>query len=303
MALNFHQLHIFHTVAEKGSFSMAAQSLHMTQPAVTMQVQSLEDYFGTKLFQRSTKRIELTEAGRTLLPFAKQSIELIQDAGRAMSRYTHMLEGRLQLGASLTIGEYILPRLLGPFGKEYPSISVSLKVMNTTQIIEEICGHQLTFGLVEAPISHPDVKADIVLNDELKLILPSDHPLANKERVTLDDVLPYPLILREQGSGTRQVMEQELQRAGVGKDGLNIVMELGSTGAIKSAVEAGLGITVMSPTAVRHETALGIFKVRSIENVVFTRHFYSIYLRAALLPISAVTFLTFLRERDLKAWL
>ncbi|PYI54385.1 selenium metabolism-associated LysR family transcriptional regulator [Paenibacillus flagellatus] len=303
MALNFHQLHIFYTVADKGSFSMAAQALHMTQPAVTMQVQSLEDYFGTKLFQRSTKKIELTEAGRTLLPFARRSIDLIKETDGAMAKFTHMLEGRLQLGASLTIGEYILPRLLGPFRKEYPSISVSLKVMNTTQIMEEIFNHQLTFGLVEAPVHHPDVRTEIVLNDELKLIVPSDHPLADRDVVTIDDVLAHPFILREQGSGTRQVMEQELQRTGIGSDRLNIVMELGSTGAIKSAVEAGLGITLLSPTAVRHETALGIFKVKTIEGLTFTRHFYSIYLQAALLPISAVTFLTFLRERDLNAWL
>ncbi|RKN86652.1 selenium metabolism-associated LysR family transcriptional regulator [Paenibacillus ginsengarvi] len=303
MALNFHQLHIFYTVAEKGSFSMAAQALHMTQPAVTMQVQSLEDYFGTKLFQRSTKKIELTEAGRTLLPFAKRSIDLIKSTDVAMSKFTHMLEGRLQLGASLTIGEYILPRLLGPFSREYPSISVSLKVMNTTQILEEIFGHQLTFGLVEAPIHHPDVKTEVVLNDELMLIVHADHPLAEQEVITLDDVQLYPFILREQGSGTRQVMEQELQRVGFGTDRLKIVMELGSTGAIKSAVEAGLGITLLSQAAVRHETALGIFKVKRIEGLTFTRHFYSIFLQAALLPISAVTFLTFLRERDLKAWL
>ncbi|MEF3309896.1 selenium metabolism-associated LysR family transcriptional regulator [Paenibacillus sp. GYB004] len=303
MALNFHQLHIFYTVADKGSFSMAAQALHMTQPAVTMQVQSLEDYFGTKLFHRSTKKIELTEAGRTLLPFAKRSIDLIKDTDSAMSKFTQLLEGRLQLGASLTIGEYILPRLLGPFGKEYPSISVSLKVMNTTQILEEIFNHQLTFGLVEAPIQHPDVRTEIVLNDELKLIVPSDHPLADKDIVTMADVQKYPFILREQGSGTRQVMEQELHRVGVGSEQLKIVMELGSTGAIKSAVEAGLGITLLSQAAVRHEMALGIFKMKTIEGLTFTRHFYSIYLQAALLPISAVTFLSFLRERDLNVWL
>jgi DNA-binding transcriptional LysR family regulator len=133
--------------------------------------------------------------------------------------------------------------------------------------------------------------------------VPSDHPLADQASITLDDVLLHPFILREQGSGTRQVMEEELRRVGYGTDRLKIVMELGSTGAIKSAVEAGLGITLLSPTAVRHETALGIFKVKSIEGLTFTRHFYSIYLQAALLPISAVTFLTFLRERDLKAWL
>jgi DNA-binding transcriptional LysR family regulator len=303
MALNFHQLHIFYTVAEKGSFSMAAQALYMTQPAVTMQVQSLEEYFGTKLFQRSTKKIELTEAGRALLPFAKRSIELIKETDAAMSKFTRMLEGRLHLGASLTIGEYILPRLLGPFSKEYPSISVSLKVMNTTQIMEEIFNHQLTFGLVEAPVQHPDMRTEVVLNDELKLIVPADHPLADREKITIEDLLPYPFILRERGSGTRQVMEQELERVGVGSERLNIVMELGSTGAIKSAVEAGLGVTILSPTAVRHEKALGIFKVKSIDGVTFTRHFYSIYLQDALLPLAAVTFLNFLREHDLQAWL
>ncbi|MDF2815204.1 MAG: LysR family transcriptional regulator [Paenibacillus sp.] len=303
MALNFHQLHIFYTVAEKGSFSMAAQALHMTQPAVTMQVQGLEDYFGTKLFQRSTKRIEITEAGRTLLPFAKRSIELIKETDIAMSKFTHMVEGRLQLGASLTIGEYVLPRLLGPFSREYPNISVSMKVMNTTQILEEILGHQLNFGLVEAPVNHPDVRTEVVLNDELKLIVPSGHPLADKEVVQPQDLIEYPLILREQGSGTRQVMEDELQKIGISSNQFKIIMELGSTGAIKSAVEAGLGITVLSPSSVKHEVALGLFQIKSIEGVTFTRHFYSIYLKATLLPISAVTFLTFLRERDLQAWL
>lgn len=145
MALNFHQLHIFYTVAEKGSFSHAAGALHMTQPAVTMQVQSLEDYFGVKLFHRSTKKIELSEAGRALLPFAKNSIELIRDTDVAMSKFTMMIEGRLQLGASLTMGEYILPRLLGPFSKDYPNISVSMKVMNTAQILDEVLSHPTQF--------------------------------------------------------------------------------------------------------------------------------------------------------------
>lgn len=282
---------------------MAAQALHMTQPAVTMQVQALEEYFGTKLFQRSTKKIEITEAGRALLPFAKRSIELIKETDVAMSKFTHMLEGRLQLGASLTIGEYILPRLLGPFSREYPNISVSMKVMNTTQIVEEIRGHQLTFALVEAPVDHPDLHREVVLNDELKLIVPAAHPLASRDKVTVDDLLQVPFILREQGSGTRQVMEQALAKTGIGGDRLKIGMELGSTGAIKSAVEAGLGVTVLSPSSVKHEVALGLLCVKDIEGVKFTRHFYSIYLKATLLPISAVTFLTFLRERDLQAWL
>ncbi|KIL41148.1 LysR family transcriptional regulator [Gordoniibacillus kamchatkensis] len=303
MAINFHQLHIFYTVADKGSFSHAAAALHMTQPAVTMQVQSLEDYLGVKLFHRSTKKIELSEAGRALLPYARRCIELVRETEAAMSRFTTMIEGRMQLGASLTVGEYVLPRLLGPFNKEYPNISVSMKVMNTTQILEEILNHQLTFGLVEAQVNHPDVHTEPVLSDELKLIVPAGHPLAERDTAAFEDVLLYPFILREKGSGTRRVMEEELERCGFDTGRMRIVMELGSTGAVKSAVESGLGITILSQSSVKHEVALGLVKVLNIEEVAFRRSFYSIYLATTLLPISAVTFLTFLRERDLSQWL
>lgn len=296
MALNYHQLHIFYTVAERGSFSAAAQALHMTQPAVTMQIQSLEDYFGCKLLVRSTKKIELTEAGQTLIPFARKSVELIRETEQAMSRYTSMLEGRLQLGASLTIGEYVLPRLLGPFGQRYPHISIVMKVMNTTQIIEEIVGHQLNFGLVEAPVQHPDMVSEPVMEDELKLIVPSGHPLSGKKTVTLEEVVSYPFVLREKGSGTRQVMEAEFKRHGIEMSRVQTVMELGSTGAVKSAVEAGIGITIISPSSVKHEQALGLMEALDIEGVSFKRKFYSIHLKSTLLPVSAVTFLTFLRE-------
>lgn len=296
MALNYHQLHIFYTVAERGSFSAAALALHMTQPAVTMQIQALEDYFGSKLLVRSTKKIELTEAGQTLYPFARRSIELMRETEKAMARYASKLEGRLQLGASLTIGEYVLPRLLGPFGKVYPDISIVLKVMNTTQIIEEIVGHQLNFGLVEAPVHHPDMVSEPVMEDELKLIVPSGHPLSGRGAVTLKDAVSYPFVLREKGSGTRQVMEDELERLGVEPERLETVMELGSTGAVKSAVESGLGVTIISPSSVKHEVALGLLEVVEIEDATFKRQFYSIHLKSTLLPVSAVTFLTFLRE-------
>ncbi|NBD26422.1 selenium metabolism-associated LysR family transcriptional regulator [Paenibacillus glycinis] len=303
MALNFHQLHIFYTVAERGSFSAAAQALHMTQPAVTMQVQSLEDYFGTKLLQRSTKRIELTEAGRALMPFAQRSIDLIRDTDMHMSKFTKQLKGRLHLGASLTIGEYILPRLLGPFGQEFPHIAISMKVMNTAQIMEEIVNHQLNFGLIEAPVNDPDMHMEAVMSDELKLIVGKSHPLAGSAEVELEEVMKFPIVLREQGSGTRLVMEEQLRAKRMNIADMKIVMELGSTGAVKSAVEAGLGISFVSASSVKHEVALGLIQTIPIRDVRFKRQFYAIFLKSALLPISAVTFLTFLRERDLQQWL
>jgi DNA-binding transcriptional LysR family regulator len=178
-----------------------------------------------------------------------------------------------------------------------------MKVMNTTQILEEIVSHQLTFGLVEAPVNHPDVHSEPVLNDELKLIVPAGHPLAERDVVTVQEMLQYPFVLREKGSGTRRVMEEELERVGVDQSPMRIVMELGSTGAVKSAVENGLGITMLSRSSVKHEVALGLVKVKEIEGLAFRRSFYSIRLNTTLLPISAVSFLTFLRERDLSQWL
>lgn len=261
-----------------------------------MQVQALEDYFGAKLFDRSSKKIVLSEAGRTLMPYALRSIQLMRETDQAMSAFTHMLEGRLQLGASLTIGEYVLPRLLGPFGKAYPNISIMMKVMNTSQIMEEIHKHQLNFGLIEAPVSHPDMEIEPVMGDELKLIVPSEHPLADRDEVTLEEALEYPFVLREQGSGTRRVMEEQLIAKGLDPAAMRVVMELGSTGAVKSAVEAGLGLTIISASSVKHEVTLGLLKIVNLSDTSFKRQFYAIHLKSTLLPISAVTFLTFLRQ-------
>ncbi|WP_315793141.1 selenium metabolism-associated LysR family transcriptional regulator [Paenibacillus sp. BIC5C1] len=296
--MNFHQLHIFYTVAEKGSFSAAAQALHMTQPAVTMQIQSLEDYFGTKLLHRSTKKIELSEAGRTLLPHAKRSVELVRQTDEAMSAFTQMLQGRLQLGASLTIGEYVLPRMLGPFARQYPDISIVMKVMNTTQIMDDILKHQLNFGLIEAPVHHPDMIVEPVMQDELKLVVPAGHALADRGEVELEDVLNYAFVLREKGSGTRQVMEDQLQKRNIDPQDMNVVMELGSTGAVKSAVEAGVGITMLSPSSVQHELALGLVHIVDIRGLEFKRQFYAIHLKSSLLPLSAVAFLNYLRQHE-----
>lgn len=178
-----------------------------------------------------------------------------------------------------------------------------MKVMNTTHLIEEIENHQLNFAIIEAPIEHHDLQIEAVMEDELMLVVPADHPLTKRDDLELADVLEYPFILREQGSGTRQVAEDILIAHGHNPQSLKIVMELGSTGAIKSAVEAGLGISFLSVSSVKHEIALGLIRTIPIKNVTFKRKFYSVYLKSSLLPISAVTFLNFLRERDLSQWL
>jgi DNA-binding transcriptional LysR family regulator len=295
MALNVHQLHIFCTVAERGSFSAAAHALHMSQPAVTMQVQALEEHFGCKLLNRTTKKLELTEAGLWLLPQARKAVELMRETDARMVQFARELKGRLHFAASLTIGEYVLPRLLGSFLKRHPGLSVSMKVMNTTEIIEAILSQGLDFGLIEAPCDAPGIHAKPVMDDELFLVAPRDHPFAEREAVELAEVLEQPLILREIGSGTRQVVEEELLRHGADERKLRVVSEFGSTAAIKSAVEAGLGLTVLSAWTFKHEAALGVLKAVRIRDVSFRRKFYEVRLPSSLLPMPAAALLDELR--------
>lgn len=295
MTLNVHQLHIFYTVADRGSFSAAAQALHMTQPAVTMQVQALEERYGTKLLNRTTKRLELTEAGHWLLPQARKAVELLRDTDARMIRFVEELKGRLQFAASLTIGEYVLPRLLGTFLRLHPGLSVNMKVMNTTEIVDAVSHQGLEFGLIEAPCEQPGMLAEPVMDDELMLVAPADHPFAARESVTLDEVLSQPLVLREKGSGTRQVVEDELWRHDVEERNLKVVSEFGSTAAIKSAVEAGLGLTVLSVWTIKHETALGLLKTVPIDGVSFQRKFYAVRLPSSLLSLPAAAFMEQLR--------
>lgn len=296
MALNVHQLHIFYTVAERGSFSAAAQALHMTQPAVTMQVQALEERFGTKLLNRTTKKLELTEAGHYLLPQARKAVELMRETDTLMARFIEELKGRLVFAASLTFGEYVLPRLLGTFLRKYPDISVNMKVMNTTEIIDSIGNHGLDFGIIEAPCDVPGFDAEAVMNDELTLVVPASHPFALRDEVELAEVIQEPMVLREKGSGTRQIMEDELQRHGVADGQLRILSEFGSTGAVKSAVEAGLGLSIISKWTIKHEVALGLIKPVRIKGVSFIRQFYAVRLQSSLLPIPAAALLHALRE-------
>jgi DNA-binding transcriptional LysR family regulator len=295
MSLNVHQLHIFYTVAERGSFSSAAQALHMTQPAVTMQIQALEERFGVKLLLRSTKKLELTEAGHCLLPQARKAIELMEETDAVMARYVETLKGQLLFAASLTIGEYVLPRLLGPFLREHPEMSVSMRIMNTSEIVEEIAHHGLAFGLVEASTDDAAVVAEPVMNDELTLVVPPAHPFAERGEVELEEVLAEPFVLRERGSGTRQVLVEELEKIGVTEDRLRIVSDFGSNGAVKSAVEAGIGLTVLSAWSIKNEVSLGLLKPVRIRNVNFRRQFYAVRSPSTELPFHAAVLLQYLR--------
>jgi DNA-binding transcriptional LysR family regulator len=251
------RLQVFHTVARLLSFTKAAESLHMTQPAVTFQVRQLEEHFNTRLFDRTHNRISLTEAGSRVYEYADKIFELYTQMENAVREMTGEISGVVMIGASTTIAEYMLPALLGDFKAKYPDVNVQLKVSNTDGIVSMVENNVIDLGVVEAPVLNKSLVVDVCREDQLVAIVSRHHPLASQESIDVKCLLDYPYICREEGSGTREVINEYFSAAGVNPVEINICMELGSPEAIKGAVEAGMGVSVVSRATIHKELQLG----------------------------------------------
>ncbi len=251
------RLQVFQTVARLLSFTKAAEELHMTQPAVTFQVRQLEEQFNTRLFDRTHNRISLTEAGERVYEYANQIFDLYAQMDNAVRELTGDVSGVLMLGASTTIAEYMLPALLGDFKQQYPEIVIRLKVANTDGIVSLVENNTIDLGVVEAPVNNKNLVVEQCRMDHLVLIVPPGHELAGEETVPISRICDYPFICREEGSGTREVILESLQQSGVPAGSMNLAMELGSLEAIKGAVEAGMGVSVLSSATIQKELKLG----------------------------------------------
>ncbi len=251
------RLQVFQTVARLLSFTKAAEELHMTQPAVTFQVRQLEEQFNTRLFDRTHNRISLTEAGKRVHECAERIFELYAEMDNSVRELTGDISGVLILGASTTIAEYMLPALLGDFKAKYPDITIRLKVANTDGIVSQVENNAIDLGVVEAPVNNKNLMVEECRTDHLVLIVPPAHELAKEDLVPIQRVADYPFICREEGSGTREVMIESMLDAGVSPADLNIAMELGSLEAIKGAVEAGMGVSILSNATIQKELKLG----------------------------------------------
>ncbi len=250
------RLQVFHTVAGVLSFTKAAEILNMTQPAVTFQVRQLEEDFNTRLFDRSHNRISLTQAGELVLGYANQIVELYGEMHESVKVMTGNNSGLITLGASTTIAEYMLPGLLGDFRRKFPEIMVRLRVANTDAVVAWVEDNTIDLGVVEGEVSNQLLRVENCLVDELVAIVGPDHELVGKAALSPDELLDYPFICREDGSGTRSVIADYLKRQGVEESQLNVAFELGSTEAIKGAVEAGMGISVVSEATLAKERRL-----------------------------------------------
>ncbi|NNJ94783.1 MAG: LysR family transcriptional regulator [Halobacteria archaeon] len=251
------RLQVFHTVARLLSFTKAAESLHMTQPAVTFQVRQLEEYFNTRLFDRTHNRISLTAAGERVYEYAAQIFDLYAKMDNAVRDMTGEISGVLIIGASTTIAEYMLPALLGNFNKKYPDVNVHLKVSNSDGVVSMVENNDIDLGVVESPVMNKNLVVENCRNDRLVAVVHPAHELADKKKVMVQDLVTQPYISREEGSGTREVIEEYIAVTGMKPADLSVTMELGSPEAIKGAVEAGMGVSIVSEVTIHKELQLG----------------------------------------------
>ncbi len=270
-------MRVFITVADKKNFSKAAKALSLTQPAVSFQIQTLEQYYQTMLFDRVNRHVKLTAAGELLLDYAIHMNNLQAELERNMQQLTGHVKGELLIGASTTIGEYILPYVVGSFKQDYPDVNVTIQIMNTKEISSAVESKTFDLGIIEGPLEQSDViEAHNFLEDELVLAIPSDHPFAKKESITLEELKELPYITREPGSGSRLIFEQALIDADFDIEDLNIVMELGSTTSIKSAIMGGLGVSTISKWAVQDLVKAGKVAALNVQGLTLKRSFHII---------------------------
>jgi DNA-binding transcriptional LysR family regulator len=262
------RLQVFHTVARLLSFTKAAETLHMTQPAVTFQVRQLEEHFNTRLFDRTHNRISLTEAGKRVYEFSDRIFELYSEMENAVREMTGDISGVLMIGASTTIAEYMLPALLGDFKKNYPDVNVQLRVSNSDGIVNMVENNVIDLGVVESPVLNKNLVVEVCRMDQLVAVVSPQHPLADAGSVQIKELLEYPYICREEGSGTREVISEYMTDRGIIAGQVHLSMELGSPEAIKGAVEAGMGVSIVSLATIQKELKLGTLVALKLDPVL-----------------------------------
>jgi DNA-binding transcriptional LysR family regulator len=266
--MNLNHLAVFHAVAQTGSMTLGAERLDISQPAVSKQVQELERALGVHLFDRLGRRVHLSQAGEILADYARRLFALAHEAEEAMADVRAVGRGRLVIGASTTIGTYLLPGVVAAFWRRHPKVELRVEIANTEQVHRRLAGHELDVGLTEGFVEEEDIEAEVFHRDELVVIAAAGHPLASKPRVPLRAVQQEPFVLREPGSGTRAVEERVLADL---KVPVRVVMALGSTEAIKRVVAEGVGLAIVSRLAVRAECVAGTLAVLPVSGLHIER--------------------------------
>jgi DNA-binding transcriptional LysR family regulator len=292
MHLSLRQLKLFEAVARHLSFTRAAEEMHLTQPAVSIQIKQLESNIGFPLFEQIGKRIFLTDVGQELYDLSGEMLELLARFEMSVADRKGLKQGRLRLAVTTT-AKYFVPRLLGPFCQRHPGIDVSLKVSNRERMLERLAGNQDDLYIFGQPPKHLAVRSRPFLENRLVPLTSPDHPLAGKSRIPLQRLVEEPFLMRELGSGTRMATEQFFRDQGVS---VQVRMELGSNEAIKQAVMGRLGLAVLSHNAVMLESAMGQLAILDVEGFPLPCHWYLVYPAEKKLSVVAQAFYDYLEQ-------
>lgn len=269
------RLKVFQSVAQNLSFTKASNELFITQPAITKHIKELESKFEVKLFNRIGNKISLTHAGSILLSYADHIISLHNEAKYELSQFKGNLAGNLRIGASTTIAQYVIPSALAKFNKRFPEIKLTLMNGNTEYIEHRLLKNDIDIGIVEGKPTNSDIRYSSFLNDEL-LVFTSAQNSSIPKSVSNDELTKLPLVLRERGSGTLEIIEKNLQHYQINPKQINVLMFLGSTEAIKSFIKTGNGVGIVSRFAIEQELSNNIFRLINTPGLKFHRQFYFI---------------------------
>ena len=277
--MNLEHLRTLVSIVEHGSLSAAARAKHISQPAVTKQVQRMEAEMGLPLLLRGPKRqVKPTPAGQHVLVFAQETLARFDALERELAALKTVEQGTLSLAASTIPGEYLLPGLLAAFRDEYPQVEVKMTISDTADVATRLLAHEVDVGVIGATIKRPGLHLERMVGDQVVLAVPVGHPFAGQKRVAVEDLRDQPLILREEGSGTRRSVEAALAAAGADLPQGSVVLLLGSTQAILQAVAQGLGLGFVSARASAQAQADGHLACVRLEGVDLRRDLYLAYL-------------------------
>jgi DNA-binding transcriptional LysR family regulator len=293
--MNLNQLKIFYVSGKHQSFSSAAEELLITQPAVTMQIRELEGYYNLKLFHRHGKRVELTEAGRILFRYAKKIFDWTAQAERAIWELRDLEAGTLKIGTTKTYAKHLMPSLIFSFQEKHPGVHVILSEGSSAEISNSLIVHKNELGLIGRSTYPPQLKVLSFSREELVLIFRRNHPLTSLRKISLADLAREPLIIREKGSGTRDVVLEKYREARIKP---SILTEASNVDFIKELVETGNGISFAVKSAVQEELKRGTLKTRTLADGPFYLNVDIVYLKNRNLSPSAQAFLELLQTRE-----
>jgi DNA-binding transcriptional LysR family regulator len=297
--MNLHQLRVFWEAATSGSFSAAAEKLHLTQPAITLQIKNLEDHYELKVFERIGKKIMLTEEGKVLFDFTDRILTLSRQAEEALADLKGLSRGCLRIATSFSFADYYLPALLKAFHKKYPKICIQVSAGNSSQIIENTLLHNNDIGFVANDPQNDKLVVREFVSDILVAILPINHKLAGRESITLNELRAEPLILRERGSSYRRMVEETFSKKRISP---SIIMESASTSAIKKMVQSGAGIGILSWQVVREDAKAKAFKAIEFTEVEMSHKFYLIYHKEKYFSRALKAFVDMAMDMAQKPW-